>query len=112
MIVVRRKLKRDLSRRGEQVREPREELLVIRNPMERGIREHQIERTFADERLDVALLEAQHLPFEVPALQQHRLRVVDADRLGRAEGLVQLAREVTRAASEVRDAHAWTLFDQ
>ena len=80
--------------------------------MKRRIREDQIEWSIGDERFDVALLEAEHFVAERVGLEQHRLRVVDADGFFSAEVRVEIARELAGSAAEIDDAHARMFFDE
>ena len=64
MIVIRRHLHGDLAVRREERSETCEEMLVICDPVQRSVRENEIERTVGDKALDLAALEVQHFRTE------------------------------------------------
>ncbi len=73
VVSVRRHLHRELATRGHHRRHPREHLLVPVKPLQRRVREHNIERPLGLVFPDFPLLEPQAVARELSALLQHRL---------------------------------------
>src|SRR5262249_53288551 len=86
--------------------EPREERAVIVDPVQRRVREHEVERARGLPALDRGALEGETLARVRRALREHRRGGIDPDRLARGEALVEDGRELARAAAEIDDAHA------
>src|SRR2546428_6223036 len=82
---------------------------MVLYPMERGVREDQIE-WFSIEQFDVRVLEVQ--PGSGWCFLEHRCRIVDAQRLHRLYLFMERARQLAGAASEVEDAHVGTRIDE
>src|SRR5438552_12426304 len=110
--VLRRYLECELSGSAERGGEACKQRLVIFNPVERRIRDDEIEfAARSRKRLDRAGLEDQpRASSRLLTLFEHASGSVDADRLPRLEPLVQQPRQLPRAAAEIDDAHfcRWT----
>ena len=112
MVVVRRHLHGELAAGGKRGRQPGEERGVIVDPMKRGVREHDVERLGGRPPGDVAELEGQAVARVRRASLEHRARGVEPERRGCPGSLVQRARELAGAATEIDDASPWAGLDQ
>ena len=112
MVEVGGHLHGELAALGETPGESREEGRVIGKPLQRGVREHQIDRRVGSEGGDVGLDELEPRLEERVAGLEHRRRIVDADGTARAELPVQLSRQLAGSASEVDDPHVGSLVHQ
>ena len=112
MVVVRRHLHGELAAGGKRGRQPGEERGVIVDPMKRGVREHDVERLGGRPLGDVAELEGQAVARVRRASLEHRARGVEPERRGCPGSLVQRARELAGAATEIDDASPWAGLDQ
>ena len=105
MVVVGGHLHGQLAARPQRPRQPREQPLVVPHPLQRRVREHEVE-PLPRERPDVAPLEAQPSARVPLAARQHRRRAVDARRLRRPRAFVQQARERAPTAAQIDRAPA------
>ena len=112
MVVVRRHLHGELTAGGQRGRQPREERGVVVDPVQRGVREHEVEGLGGRPLGNVAELEGQAFARVRRASLEHRARGVEPERGARSGPLVQRAGELAGAATEIDDAPPGARLDQ
>src|SRR5262249_25866318 len=101
MVEIVGNLERELASRSERSRKSREKARVIGDPVERGVREDEVELRSRCERRYVAAFEPESAAGSRDGLREHGCRGIETERLRGAGPTVELAGELSRSAAEV-----------
>src|SRR3954451_18593421 len=105
-------LDRQLAAAGQCAGQAREQIVMVVDPVQRGVGEYEVDRLRGRPARDVAEREAHAVAGVLAAPLEHGRRGVEADRPRGASPLVQRARELARPAAEVDDTAAGTRIHQ
>lgn len=104
MVEVGRFLHAELAAGGEHRPQARQEPSVVVDPVDRGVRDHEV--VGALHGYQVGELEAQAWPFVLRRFLEHLGGVVDTGDVGIVEGVGQAAGQLAGPTAEVDDPHA------